>query len=148
MRRAATGAVIEPSLSQWAEQVEQGVRELVHRTRPAPSELTGPPEAGEVLAVLAVTIAMLPQLCDQLADWLHTEQARGRLRLDGLAAAPDVAHAVHAATGALEHAAACAGRAASAFDRAHQRAAHLAPTEDIRQAEDAHNGQGSAGWSA
>jgi hypothetical protein len=130
MSRGAAGAGPEPTVSEFAALAEQGVRELVHRTRPGTSELSGPAEVAEVIAVLAGLTGMLPQLCEQLTDWLEDHQRGGRLRVDDLASAPEAAQTVHATAGGLTHAGQCAQRAARALEDAHQHAAHLAATAD------------------
>lgn len=116
----------DPSVGQLAEQAASAIRALNHLTRPAVAELTDPLDAAEVIGSLAQLASMLPQLLDQLARWLQREQHADRLRVDADAPAPDPAQAVHAAAGALRHAADCARRAGHALDIAHQHTAYLA----------------------
>jgi hypothetical protein len=124
-RSRAAGPEATLTLGQQADQAEQAVRALVHRTLSDHGEPTDPAQADQVLAALAALTGMLPQLLDQLAGWLLAQQQAGRLGLDQMTAQPDARHAVHAAAGALAHAGQHARRASDALEAAHQHTAHL-----------------------
>lgn len=117
------------AVGQLADQAAHAIRILNHRTRPDAGGLTDPLDTTEIIAALATTAGMLPQLLSQLARWLHHEQHNNRLRVDALAPLPDPAQTMHALTGSLQHAIHCIQRAAEQLDTAHQHAAHLAAAE-------------------
>lgn len=113
-----------------AEQAAETIRTLNHRTRPCSDALTDPLDAAETIAALARLASRLPQLFDQLAGWVQSQQHAGRLRLDPSVPEPDPAHTVHALTATLQQAIHSTHRAAHALDTAHQHIAHLAATDE------------------
>ncbi len=132
------------AVGQLADQAAQAIRTLNHRTlnhrtRPATADLTDPADTAKIIAALADTAGMLPQLLDQLTHWLQAEQHGGRLRVDTLAPLPDPAQTVHALTGSLQRALQPLRHAAAELDTAHQHAAHLAaaqPTTSHQRSQD------------
>ncbi len=71
----------EPGVLHLGEQAAEAIRELNHRTRHLDA-LADPAELSWLLADLSATAQRLPQLLDQLRNWLHHEPAHGRLRAD------------------------------------------------------------------
>jgi hypothetical protein len=111
-----------------ADEAEHAIRRLTHLTRPADAEPHDPGDAAHVIAALAATTWMLPQLLGQLASRLHHEHQAGRLRIDAPAPPPDPDQTMRTLTSDLQHAAQAIRTAAEALDAAHQHAARLALT--------------------
>lgn len=120
--------ITNPPALELAEQAAEAVRELNHRTRDARA-FTGPAELYRLVAELALLAGRLPQLLDQLEDWLHAEHDAGRLRSD-TRTAPD---RIIAAAGAdLADAGDAAHDLAHVLAAAQQQLAHLGATQPDR----------------
>ena len=104
-----------------ADTAVQAVRELNHRTR-GPDAFTGPPQLYRLVGELVQLAGGLPQLLDQLGDWLHAEHDADRVRCDNHA---DPSPTVTRATAQLADAGDAARDLAHALDQAQQHLAHL-----------------------
>ena len=124
------------TVGQLAEQAAHAIRLLNHRTRPNTGGLADPLDTAEIIAALASTASMLPQLLGQLARWLEHQHHTGRLRVDAVAPLSDTAHTVHALTDTLHRAIQCVHHAAEELDTAHEHAAHLASAEPATSDQD------------
>ena len=113
--QAHTGTV------ELADTAAQTVRELNHHTR-GPDAFTGPAQLYRLVGELVQLARGLPQLLDQLGDWLHAEHDADRVRCDNHA---DPSPTVTRATAQLADAGEAARDLAHALDRAQQHLAHL-----------------------
>jgi hypothetical protein len=104
-----------------AEITAEAVRVLNHATRD-PGAITEPATLYAVTGNLATLADRLPQLCDQLADWLARESAGGRLADDR---GQPVLAAVEPARFQLAAAAGLAGELGAALGAAQAAAARL-----------------------
>jgi hypothetical protein len=133
-------------VGELADQAAHAIAELTRRTRPTADDLAYPADAAAIIATLAHMTGMLPQLLNQLTNWLTHQHQNDYLALDSLAPQPDLAPTMHALTSNLQHALAHAQHTAEKLDTAHQHAAHLAaaePTPNDHDPKPATRGQNS-----
>ncbi len=111
-----------------ADRAAEAVRELNHRTRSA-GAFSGPAELYRLVAELVLLAGRLPQLLDQLDQWLHTEHDAGRLRTD---TRTDPSPAVRDAATHLADAGNAAHELAHILASAQQCLAHLGTTKPTK----------------
>jgi hypothetical protein len=111
-----------------ADRAAEAVRELNHRTRSA-GAFSGPAELYRLVAELVLLAGRLPQLLDQLDQWLHTEHDAGRLRTDNRT---DPSPAVRDAATHLADAGNAAHELAHILASAQQCLAHLGTTKPTK----------------
>ena len=119
-------APIEPSIVELAEHAAKTIRGLNHLTR-GPHAFAEPAELSRLLAELTVMTSGLPQLLNQLHNWLCHEHDAARLKAD-----TDTDQLVRLAAVELTHAGHTAHHLTAALDAAHQHAAHLATASPAR----------------
>jgi hypothetical protein len=98
------------------------IRWLAYATRPGAEGVTSPATVYDLTIELNAAISRIPQVLSQVADWLGTEDAAGRVISDGPANVDDVLTAL--------------GDAMSSADRLYRALANAANlTADLRPAE-------------
>lgn len=109
---------------QWepAGQAAEAIRALSYATVGWAAQLTYPSDLADVVASLQAPAAHMPQLCAQLAAWLHGRHDCGKV---GAEYGRDPGEYVAAVVEALERAAQDADLLAAALDSAYQAAAVL-----------------------
>lgn len=120
---------------QLADVAAEAVRTLNYATAPGKGGLTYPGDAYSLLGSLDVLASRLPQLCEQVAAWLTSEQSAGRLaetssgRYGG-----DSARVVTAAGSALAEAGRTASHLSSLLGEAQAAIAgveYVGPADDV-----------------
>lgn len=100
----------------------EAVRVLNHATMPGRGGLAYPSDVCAVLSSLHELVRRIPQLCDQLGNWLAAENDAGRVRTDEPGGVVPIAVIkAHLATVAIE-----AGMLGHVLDEVHGRCASLA----------------------